>query len=339
MKLDKGLNEALVVNLSNWLAVKALADDNYPLPQVLLDDKKEMNMRVVFVTLADEQGHYSTASGMAMNLADAGAAALSKVRAAYQSSQVNTYSIERVKVDIMANVVPIDEERVKQGLPIVKDRSLVGVIMEKYDQAWLAEESMREGFVDLKGHLNRSKVRALLSSRVKSPDSNKVWIFSTISRLVLKVAVEGGQTQLSNLPLLRNHAVNPQVTPEVAHEVATEGAEYLARHTNESGQMNYLYDAASDRMLPGYNILRHAGSLWSMLQVYKEAPTAKLHGACNRALDYLLSTIQQFSPDYPTLKVIAFDNEAKLGGNGLALVAMASAYKHLGRMDVLPVMR
>ncbi|RUO26283.1 hypothetical protein CWE09_06090 [Aliidiomarina minuta] len=339
MKLDEGLNEALVVNLSNWLAIKALADANYPLPQVLADDKKTMNMRVVFVTLADEKGYYATASAMAMNLADAGAGALDKALAAYQANQAKTRPIERVKVDIMANVVPIDEERVKQGLPIVNDRSIVGVILENYDQAWLAEESMREGFVDLKGHLNRAKIRAQLSPRIKKPDSNKVWIFSTISRLVLKIATDNGQSQLSNLPLLRNHVVNPQLTPEIAHEVATEGADYLARHTTDSGQMNYLYDAAKDQVLPGYNILRHAGSLWSMLQIYKESPTVKLHGACNRALDYLLSTVEQFSPDYPTLKVIAFDNEAKLGGNGLALVAMAAAYQHLGRRDVLPVMR
>ncbi|RUO29998.1 hypothetical protein CWE12_08540 [Aliidiomarina sedimenti] len=342
MKLDTGLNEALVVGLSNWLAIKALADDNYAMPQVLKDDQKSMNMRVVFVTLADERGHYATASAMAMNLAQAGQSALDKARVTYQGTEkadkannAARRKIERVKVDIMADVVPIDEARVKQGLPIVSDRSLVGVILENYDQAWLAEESMREGFVGLKGHLNRAKIRARLGQRINNPDSNKVWIFSTLSRLVLKTS-EG---QLANLPLLRNHVVNPQLTPEFASEVAKDGADYLARHTTDSGQMNYLFDAANDRVLKGYNILRHAGSLWSMLQVYKDAPTVKLHGACNRALDYLLSTVQAFSPDYPRLKVIAYENEAKLGGNGLALVAMAAAYKYLGRRDILPVMR
>lgn len=203
MKLDTGLNEPLVVGLINWLTVQALQGPQaatgvgQPMPAELASEPA--SMRVMFVTLADNQGHYSTACSMGMTLADAGQKALQKAQLQFNAAHTRNSnhpkrSIKRVKVDIMADVYPIDETRVKQGKPIISDRSLVGVILEKYDQAWLPEESMREGFVDVKGRLERGKIARVLAGadeqssgslnpRIHHPHSNKVWIFSTISRL------------------------------------------------------------------------------------------------------------------------------------------------------------
>lgn len=369
-QLDAGLTEEQVRTLADWLTlgvftqqpltkdvvknngIANLAMPEQPAP--LQQESTNQTLRVVFATVADNDGHYYTAPGMALGLAKAGEKALRQALEGF-AGNVNHIGqgkslqqiIKRIKVDVMGQLVPIDPERVHKALPIVSDRSLVGVILGQYDNAWLAEESLRHDLVKAGGQLNMPAIQKHLSQRLNKKlfeteapiNTDKVWIFGTVSRLVLLKLNANGQLTIENAPLLRNHHHAPELNESVALKVATEGAAYIARHTGPDGRMNYMYDAANDKNLKGYNILRHAGSLWSMLQVYHDRPTTDLFRASNAALTFLKNCIVPFSEQYPDTYVVAYDNEAKLGGNGLGLVGLAAAYKELGATDVLPLMQ
>ena len=60
----------------------------------------------------------------------------------------------------------------------------------------------------------------------------------------------------------------PHLLPTNALAIAQAGAMKLAELNFQSGRFRYRYDANSNADLSGYNVLRHAGTVWSMLYVF-----------------------------------------------------------------------
>ena len=91
---------------------------------------------------------------------------------------------------------------------------------------------------------------------------------------------------MPNLPLV--NALN----------IAQAGAKKLAALNLDSGQFKYRYDAKSNDKLSGYNVLRHSGTIWSMLDVFSVTQDEELLTAANRAITYLLNEHLRFYRDY-----------------------------------------
>ena len=104
---------------------------------------------------------------------------------------------------------------------------------------------------------------------------------------------------------------------------ASAGGDYLARMQKEDGSFNYMYDAATDRFGEDeYNIVRHAGTAFSLFDLYAQTKEKRYLTAANRAVDYLKTRFKPAKePD--RLYVLDNDGKAKLGANGLALLAMS----------------
>ena len=103
---------------------------------------------------------------------------------------------------------------------------------------------------------------------------------------------------------------------------ARAGGDYLVRMQNQDGRFNYLYDAAVDRVLEiDYNILRHAGA-FSLFDLYAHTKDARYLAAANRAVGYLKT---RFRPagESNAVYVLDDDGKAKLGANGLGLLAIS----------------
>lgn len=321
-RLDLGIDDSALQQLSQWVAAAALGASSLATPPPSLS--KDTELRVVFITLADQSGHYTVASALGMGVTSAAQSAFKRAQQRWQ------YKTTRVKVDLMAEVVPLPAERVREHLPLVADRTLVGVMIDKMEHGWLPEETLRLQLVNRDGRLSYPAITRHLAARITQPHSDKVWLFSARSRYMDKT---------TNALLFRSHEFQPQLSAAKAATAARNGAAYLARQTEPSGCMRYEYDALTGDYADDYNILRHAGSLWSMLQVHKDRPTVSLYRASDAACKYLHARIQPFAPHYPDLLVVAEKNHAKLGGNGLTLVAFASACSILGRRDLLPAMQ
>jgi hypothetical protein len=89
------------------------------------------------------------------------------------------------------------------------------------------------------------------------------------------------------------------------------------------GSFHYYYDAADDRFeTHTYNIVRHAGAALSLLDLYKETRDVRYLESARRAV-YFLKTRFRHGRGRNTIYVLDYDGKAKLGANGLALVALA----------------
>jgi hypothetical protein len=120
---------------------------------------------------------------------------------------------------------------------------------------------------------------------------------------------------------------------------AEKAAGYLARIVDESGRFVYRYDPLEDRKLGGYNILRHAGTLYSMLEYYEAARDEEVLRSARRALEFLLDQVKIISMDGTYVACVVEDGEVKLGGNGLAVLAIAKYIEVTGDERHLEVLR
>lgn len=119
-------------------------------------------------------------------------------------------------------------------------------------------------------------------------------------------------------------------------QAAIAGGDYLVRHfTYEQGVYDYLYDPTEDRVLPGYNLLRHAGTTYALLELYRVEGGAKFLKTAERALDWLLAQKDSCPPPHETYACLYENNEAKLGGSGLAILALVESYRATGNQERL----
>jgi hypothetical protein len=115
---------------------------------------------------------------------------------------------------------------------------------------------------------------------------------------------------------------NPPLTKTRLIASAKLGGDYLLRMQKSDGSFHYLYDAEKDEFDHGaYNILRHAGTAYSLFQLYETTRDARFLNAAQKALLFLKS---RFRPAHVknAIYVLDFDGKAKLGAGGLALLAL-----------------
>lgn len=110
------------------------------------------------------------------------------------------------------------------------------------------------------------------------------------------------------------------LTQDDLRTAAGQGGAYLARSTSPEGRITYVYHPEQDRAPDEENIVRHAGTLWAMLELYAVNHDEALLAAARRGLGYLAKRAVPYPKD-PSLSWIIEDNHGKLGAMALAVVA------------------
>ncbi|CAM4282019.1 hypothetical protein [Lacicoccus alkaliphilus] len=98
---------------------------------------------------------------------------------------------------------------------------------------------------------------------------------------------------------------------------------YFKHVVNKRGKFVYTYDPAEDTAEKKYNILRHAGTIFSMLQTYELTQDEEIMEDIKKALEYLIDKVKDPVVDEKG-KVVVERDVVKVGGNGLAIVALAT---------------
>jgi hypothetical protein len=110
------------------------------------------------------------------------------------------------------------------------------------------------------------------------------------------------------------------VNKKKAIGIAIDGADFLTRMIKPTGRFVYGYKS-QDTLdeISGYNVLRHAGSIWAIMCVDSVAPKKEYRKKAKLAIDYM---INEYMVDYNGTKMIVDNGYANLGGNGLAILAI-----------------
>jgi hypothetical protein len=113
--------------------------------------------------------------------------------------------------------------------------------------------------------------------------------------------------------------VQEEEVAELAFDRAQLGAEWLSGVSREDGSFYYEYFPADDTYdEEEYNEVRHAGTTYSIFQVYGATGGDEILDAAEAAIGY----IEDNSVDLADGKGFAYDGDVKLGGQALAIVAL-----------------
>ncbi|MCL1828053.1 MAG: glycosyl hydrolase family 88 [Oscillospiraceae bacterium] len=110
---------------------------------------------------------------------------------------------------------------------------------------------------------------------------------------------------------------------DLAFETVTSASEFLKSMVKDDGEFIYGYRPATGQTISGYNILRHAGTVWCMINQYRLTGDESLIPLIEKLLFYLEACAEQDAPDTAYIVERKAD-EIKLGGNALAVLAFIS---------------
>lgn len=124
--------------------------------------------------------------------------------------------------------------------------------------------------------------------------------------------------------LYRGHQIFKDLTKQDLWEaIELTKNNYFKNVVQKSGKFIYSYLPYRNKREHRYNILRHAGTAYSMFETYELMPDKELLDEAERALTYLQKSIKSFEINDKKVKVVVERDVQKIGGNALAIVAMA----------------
>jgi hypothetical protein len=163
-------------------------------------------------------------------------------------------------------------------------------------------------------------------------ETMRVYRFNTTSR------VESSPPGRA-IPLFRSFPPRPaQMGPAELVAAVRAGGEYLARVINEQGRYQYMVHPVQEEADRSYGMLRHAGSTYALLEAYGETQAPELLAKAEAAIAYMKTRLQT-TPDGSFLSDNADEEQQKVGGGGLALIALAKHAEVTRKMDDLETMR
>lgn len=124
---------------------------------------------------------------------------------------------------------------------------------------------------------------------------------------------------------------------ETALRVISTSSEYLSMMVGLDGKFDYGYYPIFHKEIPGYNILRHATSIWSLLCAYRVTGDKFLLRQTESAIGYMISnTFYKYNAAEDAENTVYLadktKNEVKIGGNGVAIV-MLTEYMNVTGSD------
>ncbi|TVP84498.1 MAG: hypothetical protein EA344_06550 [Alkalicoccus sp.] len=114
---------------------------------------------------------------------------------------------------------------------------------------------------------------------------------------------------------------------------------YFKQAVNSKGKIVYAYQPHNGSQDTGYNILRHAGTTYSMLEVHEMMPDENLLAAAERGIRYLNTKVENIKINGKQAQAVVEKGAAKLGGNGLAIVCLAKYTELTGDRQYVPLMQ
>ena len=289
--------------------------------------------RIIFLSLSDGDAPARVVLGSGIGVSNAIERAVSGAHILLETG----YQLKWVKVDIVQDIVALDNVDLDQ--PLGLDRSLYGLAFDRQcGVAFLPEELVAYTLVDsdqivrpdnIITYLEREPAHA--EDYQRSLDSNRINLFRFTTTSFFFDSDE-------IVPLYRGHRLFNRSSREDLLSAARWGGQYLTQAVGPDGKFAYIYWPTTARVSEQYNILRHAGTVYAMMELYEFTGSVELLEAAQRAIGYLLQSVELCSTREETLACIVEDGYVKLGGNALAAIALAKYTEVTDDRQYVPIL-
>ena len=284
------------------------------LPTELQDNGKPL---ILFLSLSDHLSKSTVFLGSGKGL-------LQALNAVLMNTQdlSPTFTLQSIKLDIVREVIERNDFNIEN--PLEFDRSLYGLAFDdKLELAYLPQELVIHSIVGADQKLYPERIMELfpLSPHQQIALSKRQYFSLYFFKLQSFYHFKALTT-----PLYRGHRTFTGLKSDFLLSCAVGAGKYLQNALRENGTFVYEYLPKIDEESNDYNLSRHAGAIYSMLELYEILPEAALLQDIQRALGYLCNQAKP-AEDNDCLYIIE-DNLISLGTNALALLAI-SQYIHL----------
>ncbi len=320
--------------------LEAVKDSNKEIPEMKTGGSIYKNQNgeiIVFLSISDKEGRSTVVNGTGTSFKQAA----EKAAAFFHEQKSRSMQPVYLKLDLVSSVTPKGNLPVHTAKLTYKRRTDGLILNSMWETAFLPEEVDAYGMIENKKLKRERMFRAaenhfqLHNTRflkmLTAEDQVEMAYFRTKSYFIDETGV---------MPLFRGHRVYSELTEDILrYAIELPRNHYFMHSVNKEGRFLYSYEPATGTTAGGYNILRHAGTLYAMLETYESFPEEKLMREAKRALCFLLSKIVPLSEKDQSIQVLADQDIVKLGGNGLAVVALAKYTDITGDEQYLPLMR
>lgn len=290
------------------------------------------NQYVVFCTVSNLQKD-ETHVGFGKSLISPEAA----LKIAQSKLPHKTNQFPYVKIDIVTGVKRFEDYNYYEEFKQIPSRWFGLAFNWDTDWIFTAEEVHNNALVD-KHRFIRWERLALYAARTGRVDGalalpdygddatsiDQVDIFHTESVFI-------DMSAKAQYKLFHGHRVYDTLTSKLLVSRAKDTGAYLAQIVKDTGRQVYRYNPRSDYEPFGYNLSRHAGTLYAMARIFRLWQDSNLSKSMERTLGYLKQSIQDcpipLSPDKKAKCSVDFETEdkvkmANLGVNALTVLAI-----------------
>ncbi|WP_233254356.1 glycoside hydrolase family protein [Salipaludibacillus keqinensis] len=296
---------------------------------------------VVFLSFSNKYMRAYVATGKGKDVQSAIEEAIS----VYRKNKAVNFKPVSVKLDVVTMLLPVKKDQSR--ININKDevfyrRGEDGLALsEDFSAAFLPEEV--EAYRMIKNrHIQKDRVFDAFEKHFLLPEQKitKNFIGNDFMDL-FKFRTDSHYIDKDGyLPLHRGHRTYEDLSKEdlwKAIELTKDN--YYKQVVNSKGKYIYSYMPQEVTQADDYNILRHAGTTYSMLETYELMPDENLMKAIERAIKYLLTKVKDIEINGHKAQVVVEKNKCKLGGNGLSIVTLAKYTQLTGNKEYVPLMQ
>jgi len=334
LKVSETDGKALVGFVRSAVSGEQVGPDEAAIfPAALAGDRKK---RIIFLSLGDGRTAARVVMGAGRGLQQATERAIAEARKLTGQGLKARW----LKLDIAGKVTTVDDLDPTTGRQF--DRSLHGLAFDRQSGlAFLPEQLVAYNLVDGRGRLWAGNITALL----RQDDKRRRAFLAVYRRERLSGYLFTTQGFFSDgkreIALYRGHARaadSPALSGENLLAAAKQAGDYLARSVGPDGRFAYIYLPGHDTTPNKYNILRHSGTVYAMMELYAVTQDKSLLSSAEKALSYLLAQVKPSPSNKAEELCVVEAGDSKLGGNALAAIALAKYAEATGDRRHVPVM-
>lgn len=231
---------------------------------------------------------------------------------------INEYGL--LRIDLVIKL--FDKVTLRSDSNVTLYNSNAGLLFDiNNGVAITTEELLSKGIINKNGITFFNKLLKLLSSKDNSISTSETRESIDAYPFECLTIIENTSSHLSSLAYNNYLKVQP-LDRKTLQNKKRESMSYLAKHINDDGSFDYIYNPVLDTCPDDYNLVRHAGTLYSMYQMLRKEPNEYFFDQAEKARKFLIEHIQVVNINAVERTCVVEANQAKLGGTALALVAL-----------------
>lgn len=299
------------------------------------------NKYTIYLTLSDTQSRGKVIQGKGNNVNDAISNALTK----YLNHKSNTFKPHAVKLDIVTSIKPakkIDKEYHFSKVKVLFDQGGDGIALDQSLNYSLLPGEVTGYRIFRRKKFVKERVLQAFDNHLPSNKTAFIERLNDSKKFFLyKFKTKTFYIDNENiLQLTRDHRTFDELTSNDLWDAIKLTKDHYFKHVvNDKGKFIYSYLPYINKKQKRYNILRHAGTIYSMLETYELMPDKELLEKAKIAIRFLLNKIKPLQVNGREVKVVVEKDAQKIGGNALTIIALAKYTNVTNDSQYVPVMQ